>query len=161
MAYWTVRQSTLCFVLQLAGPAIFITEILSFIRNRIDCLCNIVQCHGLDIKYKGVIFQVSVRKEIQSKHNELRFFSIIAISYSSYHRSRNFFFCTQGLVNAIPSASTRTVDTSCTLLKFSLNTSNVFEGATRVQNKSSPYASTRDVDSRRAGEVMICRVWAT
>jgi hypothetical protein len=49
----------------------------------------------------------------------------------------------------------QTVKTSCTLLKFSLSTSKVPEGAIRVENMSRPYANIRDVDSRRAGDVMI------
>ena len=53
------------------------------------------------------------------------------------------------------------VNTSCALLKFSLRTSNVFDGATRVENRSSPYANTSDVDSSSAGDVTIRRVFAT
>lgn len=53
------------------------------------------------------------------------------------------------------------VKTSCALLNVSFSTSNVPEGVTRVQNKSSPYANTRDVDSSNAGAVRMCRTFAT
>jgi hypothetical protein len=53
------------------------------------------------------------------------------------------------------------VKTSCALLNVSLSTSNVPEGVTRVQNKSSPYAKTSDVDSSNAGAVRMCRTFAT
>ena len=53
------------------------------------------------------------------------------------------------------------VMTSCALLKLSLSTSNVFDGATRVKNKSSPYANTSDVDSSSAGDVITFRILAT
>lgn len=53
------------------------------------------------------------------------------------------------------------VKTSCALLNVSLRTSNVPEGVTRVQNKSSPYAKTSDVDSSNAGAVSMFRTFAT
>lgn len=53
------------------------------------------------------------------------------------------------------------MSTSCALLKFLLRMSKVFEGATRVRNTSNPYAKTREVDSRRAGDVMMFRVLET
>lgn len=53
------------------------------------------------------------------------------------------------------------VRTSWALLKFSLRTSNVFDGAIRVKKRSWPYAKTSDVDSSTAGEVMIRLMPAT
>jgi hypothetical protein len=53
------------------------------------------------------------------------------------------------------------VKTSCALLNVSFSTSNVPEGATRVQNRSSPYAKTSDVDSSNAGAVSMRRTFAT
>lgn len=44
------------------------------------------------------------------------------------------------------------------LLKSSLNTSNVFDGASLVNHKSNPYASTKDVDSSNAGDVIMCLI---
>ena len=78
-----------------------------------------------------------------------------------YCFSLSFFLCTIGLVIKIANNNPETVKTSWALLKFSLNTSNVFDGATRVRNMSSPYANIRDVDSRRAGAVTIRRTLAT
>lgn len=66
-----------------------------------------------------------------------------------------------GLIATIAIASPHIVKTSCTLLNVSLSTSNVPEGATRVQNKSSPYAKTSDVDSNNAGAVSMCRIFTT
>ena len=59
----------------------------------------------------------------------------------------------------IPKAAT--VRTSCNLLKLSLKISNVFEGATLVRKRSSPYARTIEVDSSKAGDVTIFWVLAT
>ena len=53
------------------------------------------------------------------------------------------------------------ISTSCALLKFSLRTSNVFEGATREKKKSRPYANIKEVDSRKAGAVTIFSIFAT
>lgn len=61
----------------------------------------------------------------------------------------------------IPAASAATVSTSCTLLKFSLSTSNVCEGATLDEKRSRPYANTNDVDSRSAGDVTIRSMFFT
>jgi hypothetical protein len=61
----------------------------------------------------------------------------------------------------IPTANPEIVSTSCALLKFLFRMSKVLDGATRVRNTSSPYAKTSEVDSRRAGDVMMFRVWAT
>ena len=47
------------------------------------------------------------------------------------------------------------VSTSCALLKLSLSTSNVFDGAIRVKNQSWPYAKTREVDSLCADDLII------
>jgi hypothetical protein len=66
-----------------------------------------------------------------------------------------------GLVATIAIVSPQMVKASCILLKVSLNTSNVPDGATRVKNRSSPYAKTSEVDSRDAGEVSMCRTFAT
>ena len=66
-----------------------------------------------------------------------------------------------GLVTTIAVASPQMVKPSCILLKVSLNTSNLPDGATRVKNRSSPYAKTSEVDSRKAGEVSMCRTFAT
>ena len=66
-----------------------------------------------------------------------------------------------GLTTAIAPASPATVTTSCALLKLSLSTSNVPDGATRVQNRSSPCANMSAVDSSSAGEVRMRRVFAT
>jgi hypothetical protein len=78
-----------------------------------------------------------------------------------YHFSRSRFFRTIGLTAAIAIASPQMVKTSCALLNDSLSTSNVPDGVTRVQNKSSPYAKTRDVDSSSDGAVRMCRTFAT
>lgn len=78
-----------------------------------------------------------------------------------YHFSRSFFLITIGLVIKIATASPITVTTSCTLLKLSLRISKVFDGATLVRNKSSPYANTSEVDSKSAGDVVIDRMCAT
>ena len=66
-----------------------------------------------------------------------------------------------GFVIMIAIARPHTVNTSCTLLKLSLSTSNVPDGATRVKNKSSPYANTSDVLSSCEGDVRIWRMFAT
>ena len=66
-----------------------------------------------------------------------------------------------GFVMTIASASPTIVNTSCALLKLSLSTSKVFDGAIRVKKRSWPYAKTRDVDSSNAGEVMMCFVPTT
>ena len=78
-----------------------------------------------------------------------------------YHFSRSRFCRTIGLTATIATASPQMVKTSCALLNVSLSTSNVPEGVTRVQNKSSPYAKTSDVDSSNAGAVRMCRTFAT
>jgi hypothetical protein len=61
----------------------------------------------------------------------------------------------------MPSARTEIVTISCSLLKPSLSTSNVFEGATFVKNRSNPKAKTMEVDSRRVGDVVICLILET
>lgn len=66
-----------------------------------------------------------------------------------------------GLVIMIATRRPETVRTSCALLKFSLRTSNVPEGATRVRNMSRPNARTSEVDSSRAGDVTIPPTLAT
>jgi hypothetical protein len=66
-----------------------------------------------------------------------------------------------GLVTTIAVASPQMVKTSCNLLKVSLNTSNVPDGATRVKNRSSPYAKMSELDSKNAGEVSMRRTFAT
>lgn len=78
-----------------------------------------------------------------------------------YHLSRSFFLLTIGFVMKIANAKPATVNTSCALLKFSLSTSNVFDGAIRDEKRSSPYAKINEVDSSSAGLVMIFRVRAT
>jgi hypothetical protein len=78
-----------------------------------------------------------------------------------YHFSRSRFCRTIGLTATIATASPQMVKTSCALLNVSLSTSNVPDGVTRVQNKSSPYAKTSDVDSSNAGAVRMCRTFAT
>lgn len=78
-----------------------------------------------------------------------------------YHRSRKRFLWTIGFVNKMAKANPDTVSTSCNLLKFSLRTSKVFDGATLVRNKSNPCAKTNDVDSNNAGAVMMCWIFAT
>lgn len=55
-----------------------------------------------------------------------------------YQRSRSRFRCTIGFVTIIAIPKPATVSTSCTLLKFSLRTSNVPEGAMRVKKRSRP-----------------------
>ena len=55
----------------------------------------------------------------------------------------------------IATASATIVSTSCVLLKFSLRTSNVPDGDTLVRKRSKPYTKTSDVDSSKAGAVMI------
>lgn len=72
-----------------------------------------------------------------------------------YHLSRNCFLRTIGLVINIATINPQIVKASCTLLKFSLRTSKVPDGAIRVKSMSRPYANIRDVDSKRAGEVII------
>jgi hypothetical protein len=66
-----------------------------------------------------------------------------------------------GFVIKIARTKPETVKTSCALLKSSLRTSKVFDGATLVKKRSKPYAKTNEVDSRRAGDVTICRILAT
>ena len=66
-----------------------------------------------------------------------------------------------GLVIIIATSRPPTINTNWSLLKFSFNTSNVFDGATRVKNRSRPNAKTRDVDSSSAGDVTIFLVFAT
>jgi hypothetical protein len=78
-----------------------------------------------------------------------------------YHLSRSRFRATIGFDTAIANPNADTVNTSCTLLKFSLRTSKVPDGAIRVRKRSKPYANTSDVDSRRAGEVMILSIFVT
>jgi hypothetical protein len=58
-------------------------------------------------------------------------------------------------------ASAEMVITSCALLKFSLRTSKVLDGATRVRNMSKPNAKTSDVDSSSAGAATIFLTFAT
>ena len=55
----------------------------------------------------------------------------------------------------VASAQSAVVVVPVPLLKFSLRTSNVVDGATQVRNMSKPKAKTNDVDSRRAGAVTI------
>lgn len=81
--------------------------------------------------------------------------------YYWYHRCLSLFALTIGLVTMIASANPETVNTSWALLKFSLSTSNVLDGATLVENRSRPYANTSDVDSSSAGAVRICRTFKT
>jgi hypothetical protein len=78
-----------------------------------------------------------------------------------YQRSRSFFRRTIGFVTIIAIPSPTTVSTSCTLLKFSLRTSNVPEGAVRVKKRSKLWTKTRDVDSNREGEVIMRRTFST
>jgi len=66
-----------------------------------------------------------------------------------------------GRVMRMARSNPEIVNTSWTLLKFSLSTSNVFDGAILVMNMSRPKANTRDVDSNRAGDVMIFWTLAT
>jgi len=78
-----------------------------------------------------------------------------------YHFSRSRFRRTIGLVIIIATTKADTINTSCSLLKFSLNTSNVLAGVTLVKNRSRPYANTSDVDSSNAGAVTMRSMWAT
>jgi hypothetical protein len=66
-----------------------------------------------------------------------------------------------GLVNIIATTRPVIVRTSCGLLKLSLRTSNVPDGATRETNMSRPKAKTSEVDSNKAGAVTSCRTLAT
>ena len=88
-------------------------------------------------------------------------YSVYTVYAYWYHFSRSRFCRTIGLTATIAIASPQMVKTSCALLNVSLSTSNVPEGVTRVQNKSSPYAKTSDVDSSNAGAVRMCRTFAT
>lgn len=78
-----------------------------------------------------------------------------------YHFSRSRLRWTIGLVNIIATARPVMVKTNWALLKLSLKTSNVFDGATRERNMSRPKAKTNEVDSNRAGAVTMCRTLAT
>lgn len=64
-------------------------------------------------------------------------FPILHLDYWN-HLSRSFFLTTIGPVTMIAANNPATVKTNWTLLKFSLNTSKVLDGATRVPKKSSP-----------------------
>ncbi len=83
------------------------------------------------------------------------------INHDWYHFSLSLFRCSIGLVTRMAIARPLIVSTNCALLKFSLNTSNVCDGATRVENKSKPWAKINEVDSRSAGEAMIRSMFAT
>ena len=61
----------------------------------------------------------------------------------------------------IATAKAPIVNTNWTLLKFSLSTSKVPDGAVRVRKRSRPYAKMREVDSKRAGAVTIRLMLAT
>ena len=54
--------------------------------------------------------------------------------FYEYHFSLSFFLCTIGLVIKMARSKPETVKTSWTLLKFSLNTSNVFDGKEHIQS---------------------------
>ena len=83
-------------------------------------------------------------------HNIESFHLILFSFLIAYH----LFLLTIGLVIMIAADNATIVITSCILLKFSLSTSNVWLGATRVENKSRPYANISEVDSNRAGDVI-------
>ena len=57
-----------------------------------------------------------------------------------------------GLITAMPPSSPAIVKRSCTLLKSSLKTSKVLEGATLIANKSRPKLSAIDVLSNSVDE---------
>jgi hypothetical protein len=80
----------------------------------------------------------------------------INIKYKS-----GFLIHTIGFVIRILKINPKIVANKVPLLKSSLNTSNVFDGASLVNHKSNPYASTKDVDSSNAGDVIMCLIPAT
>jgi len=66
-----------------------------------------------------------------------------------------------GRVIKMAASNPQTVKTNWTLLKFSLRTSKVPEGEIRLMKMSRPYAKTSEVDSSRAGDVIMRWTLAT